>query len=187
MITRQRRLKAPGIALLSASFLLASGLAFADTYQWVDKNGNFGFADSIEKVPPQYRSAAKKIAKTPASKDLPDLPARAIPPPVTPSSPSPEPEGTSEALAFEYQVRYQRAQTELAQLKASLARAQANYEELLRERNLRGRPLDPAEEDKAATALLDLYQRIQAKKYELETTIPDEARRAGIPLSELSR
>lgn len=187
MTTRQRRLKAPGIALLSASFLFANGLSIADTYQWVDKNGNLGFADSIEKVPPQYRSAAKKIAKTPPPKDLTDVPARTIPPPETPTPPSPEPEGASEALAFEYQVRYQRAQSELAQLKASLIRAQTNYEELLRERNLRGRPLDPAEEDKAATALLDLHQRIQAKKYELDTTIPDEARRAGVPLSELSR
>jgi hypothetical protein len=187
MITRQTVSQAPGIALLSASLLFSSGLAFADTYQWVDKNGNPGFADSIEKVPPQYRNAAKKIAKTPASKDLPDLPARPAPGPEAPTPPAPEPEVSSEALAFDFQVRYQRAQSELEQLKAGLVRAQANYEELLRERNMRGRALDPAEEEKAGAALLELYQRIQDKKHEINTVIPDEARRAGVPLSELSR
>jgi hypothetical protein len=92
-----------------------------------------------------------------------------------------------EALAFQYQERYQRALAELAQLKAARQRADDEYTALLRQRNLRSYAVDPQEEIKASTKLVDLDQRIQAKEYELNTTIPDEARRAGVPLSELTR
>lgn len=171
-----------GIVCFTAQVLCVGDLAFADTYQWVDKNGNFGFADSIEKVPPQYRSGAKKISKTPASKDDPNLPARALPPPAAPT-----PEVSAEDLAFEFQERYQRAQTELMQLKAGRQRAEEEYTALLRQRNLKSYAVDPEEEAKASAKIRNLDQLIQTKEYEVNTAIPDEARRAGVPLSTLSQ
>jgi hypothetical protein len=175
-----------GMACFTSVLLAASGFASADTYQWVDKNGNIGFTDSLAKVPPQYRSSARKISKSPASKDATDSAARNVPTPDIPPS-VPEPEMAPEALAFQYQERYQRALAELAQLKALRQKADDEYTNLLRQRNLRSYPVDPQDEIKASTRLVDIDQHIQAKEFELNTTIPDEARRAGVPLSELTR
>lgn len=175
-----------GIVCFTAVVLTVGDLAFADTYQWVDKNGSPGFADSIEKVPPQYRSSAKKIAKTPAAKDAPDRPARTTPPTQVPAPRALEPEVSSEDLAFDFQTRYQRAQGELAQLKAARERTQKEYDTLRAEFYARSFA-DPDADAKLRAQLADLDDRIQKKQYEISTTIPDEARRAGVPSSELTR
>jgi hypothetical protein len=175
-----------GSACFAALVLFVGDLAFADTYQWVDKNGSLGFADSIEKVPPQYRRSAKKIAKTPAAKDAPDRPARTTPPAQVPAPSAPEPEVSSEDLAFDFQARYQRAQGELAQLKAARERTQKEYDTLRAEFYARSFA-DPKADAKLRAQLADLDDRIQKKQYEIATTIPDEARRAGVPTSELTR
>ena len=52
------------LALAACLGLLLPDPAAAETYQWTDKDGNVGFTDSLEKVPPQYRQSAKRLEET---------------------------------------------------------------------------------------------------------------------------
>src|SRR5437879_12663590 len=64
MDLRYGRLLTSAIALAACLLLLLHNPASAETYQWTDKDGNVGFTDSLEKVPPQYRKSAKRVEET---------------------------------------------------------------------------------------------------------------------------
>ena len=54
------------IAIASSLLVLLAFAAvpsLAETYRWTDKDGNVGYADSLQKVPSQYREAAKRVEK----------------------------------------------------------------------------------------------------------------------------
>src|SRR2546427_12890556 len=61
---RYRRLLTSAMALAACLVLLLQEPAAAETYRWTDKDGNVGFTDSLEKVPPQYRKSAKRLEET---------------------------------------------------------------------------------------------------------------------------
>jgi hypothetical protein len=183
MITWRKLRVMRGIALLTSTLLFASGLVCADTYQWVDKKGVIGFADSIEKVPPPYRDSAKKIKGTDSKAAGTTPPSRIAPPG---SNTEAAPEVSPEDLAFEFQERHQRAQAELAQLKATRERTQKQYDTLRAEFYARSFA-DPEADAKLRAQLADLDDQIQKKQHEVSTRIPDEARRAGVPLSVLTQ
>jgi hypothetical protein len=165
------------LALAACLALFLPDPTSAEMYQWTDKAGNKGFADSLEKVPPQYRNSAKRLEETKGStKTFQRVP---TPPGLDNTMPSaPTDEGESQAL---WQQRMTEARAELEDLRAKRQKAQEEYDKLLHGRNMRSRPLDPETEAKVASKVSALDQKIRDKEYEISTTIPDEARRAGVP------
>ena len=176
----------PATSLVLAFLLLPSGYAFGDLYEWVDKNGTVGYADSLEKVPPEYRAWAyhnrKKVEERPS-----------ITTPVQPQSeavPDPEPSASPQDSFAVWKERITKARAELDTLKTERQKAQAAHDDPLRLTwipNIRLRPVDPEIQAKASSRIKELDQLIRDKEYEINTTIPDEARRAGVPSSVLSQ
>ena len=183
---RYRRLLTSAMALAACLLLLLHNPASAETYQWTDKDGNVGFTDSLEKVPPQYRKSAKRVDETKEStktfQRVPTPPGRNN---TMPSAPS------DQGNPYEaWRDRVQRARAELDELKAKRQKAQDEYDDLLRYRNfwsLRSHRVDPNEDAKILSKLKELDQQVREKEHELTVTIPDEARRAGVPAGVLSQ
>jgi hypothetical protein len=73
------------------------------------------------------------------------------------------------------------ARKALEELRGKRRKAQEEYEALLRQRNLRSFPVDPNLEASVSARIRELDQSITDKEYEISSTIPDEARRAGVP------
>ncbi|MEK6695024.1 MAG: DUF4124 domain-containing protein [Nitrospirota bacterium] len=169
--------------LASLLLLLADGPALGDLYEWVDKNGTVGYADSLEKVPPEYRAWAYHNRKKVQER-------LSITTPVQPQSeavPDPEPSASPQDSFAGWKERITNARAELEKLRAKRQKAQAEYDDLLRQRNLRSYPVDPEQEAKAAATISEIDQRIRDKEYEITSTIPDQARQAGVPSSVLSQ
>src|SRR5437879_13212404 len=61
---RSRILWSSTLALAACLVLLRPDPASAETYQWTDKDATVGSADSLEKVPPQYRQSATRLAES---------------------------------------------------------------------------------------------------------------------------
>ena len=105
-------------------------------------------------------------------------------PPVFGDSPSLE-----ETYApWKERVRVVRA--ELDALKAQREKAQTEYDAMLRPTwipTLRLFPIDPEKEAAEAAKLKELDQKIRDKEYEIDTTIPEQARQAGVSSSVLSQ
>ena len=83
--------------------------------------------------------------------------------------------------------RIRTVRAELDKLKAQREKAQAVYDDILSQWRVRGSRVDPEKEAKAAAALSEIDQKVRDKEYELTTTIPDQARQAGVPSSVLSQ
>jgi hypothetical protein len=83
--------------------------------------------------------------------------------------------------------RISTARAELDKLVAQRQKAQAAYEGIVSQRRARISPIDPEKVAQAEAAISEIEQRIRDKEYEINTTIPDEARRAGVPSSVLSQ
>ncbi len=165
-----------------AVFMAAAGAA--DLYQWVDENGTVWFTDSLDKVPPEYRAWAyhkrKKVHEDPFI----------ITTPVNPQSeaaPSQEPPASPQDPYASWQERIKKARAELEALKGERQKAQDEHEGIVSQLRVRGSRIDPEKEAQGATTVKELEQRIRDKEYEITTTIPDEARQAGVPPSVLSQ
>jgi hypothetical protein len=173
------------LALAACLVLLPSDPASAETYQWTDKNGNVGFTDSLENVPPQYRQSAKRVEGKESTKPLQVVPSPPGRDNTMPSSPTDQDE-----LNATWRQRMIAARAELQELRAKREKAQTAYDALRRPTwipTLRLFQIDPEKDAQAAATLKELEQRIRDKEYEISTTIPDEARRAGVPPGVLSQ
>lgn len=164
-----------------AVFLVDAGAV--DTYQWIDENGTVWFADSLDKVPPEYRAWAysqrKKVQEGPS-----------ITTPVQPKSeavPAPESSASPKDPYANWRERLEKARAELEDLKAQRQKAQAQYEGIVSQLRVRGSRIDPEKEAQAAADVKALDQHIRDKEYTINTTIPEEARRAGVPPSVISQ
>lgn len=167
-----------------AAFALASLLVFflttplsAETYQWTDKNGSVGFADSLEKVPPEYRKSAKRLQENKSGKGFQTVPS------APESGDIPSDYSLSQDPDY-WRERMLTAHEQLEQLKVQRQQAQQAYDNLLLQQ-FRGNRLDPDSETKASSRIRDLDRQIRDKEREL-SNMTDEARRAGIPSSALS-
>jgi hypothetical protein len=174
------------LALAVCLVLLRPDPASAETYQWTDKDGTVGFADSLEKVPPQYRQSAKRLEETKEStKSFQRVP---TPPDRSNTMPSaPTDQGDPYAV---WRQRMAAARAELEELRAKRQKAQEEYDNLLflrRNQQLRSYRVDPDTEAEAASKISALDQRIRDKEYDINTAIPDQARRAGVPPGALSQ
>jgi len=173
---------AGAITLVFLAVFLADAGA-ADMYQWVDENGTVWFADSLDKVPPEYRAWAysqrKKVQEGPS-----------ITTPIQPKSgaaPSPESSASSKDPYADWRERLEKARAELEDLKAKRQKAQAQYNDIVSQLRVRGSRIDPEKEAQTAADVKALEQRISDKEYEINTTIPDQARRAGVPPGVISQ
>ena len=183
MNQRDRMSVAGALAVAGCLVLLLPNPVFAETYQWTDKDGNVGFADSLEKVPPKYRPSAKRLDESKEStktfQRVPSAPGRNNTMP-----PSPSDQGAPYAA---WRGRLEAARAELEELRAKRRKAQEEYDNLLYLRHMRSRNLDPETEAQAASKISELDKQVRAKEYEVNTAIPDEARRAGVPPGMLSQ
>jgi hypothetical protein len=172
------------LALVSVLVVLSHAPALGDTFEWVDKTGHVRSADSLEKVPPPYRSAVKRIPDESTQK--PSGTFQTVPGTSMPSDPgSSLPSLESTYAPWRERIRIARAQ--LDALKEQRRKVQTEYDEMLRQRNVRGNALDPKEVARASSRLDDLDRQIRTKENEITTTIPDDARRAGVPSSALTQ
>jgi uncharacterized protein DUF4124 len=168
-----------------AAFALASLLVFflttpvsAETYQWTDKNGSVGFADSLEKVPPEYRKSAKRFQDK-SGKNFQTVPG-------APASNDAAPSEYSLSQDPDYwRERMLAAHEQLEQLKVQRQQAQQAYDNLLSRRSQYLPNLDVHDVEKASSQISAVDQQIRDKEREI-SNMTDEARRAGIPSSALS-
>ena len=171
------------LALAACLVLLRPDPASAETYQWTDKDGTVGFADSLEKVPPQYRQSAKRLEEIKGSTKS----FQRVPTPPGLSNTMPTDQG--DPYAF-WRQRMTAARAELEELRVKRQKAQEEHDNLLNRYNnraMRTLPLDPDTLAEAKSKISELDQRIRDKEYAITTAIPDEASRAGVPPGALSQ
>jgi len=179
MLLDSSRRFAYAFALASLCLLVFDNPLSAETYQWTDKNGSVGFADSLGKVPPEYRKSARRLEEGSTGKSFQTLPGASEP---NFSSPQQPPAEYSPRQDPDYwRDRLSAAQAQLAQLQQERQAAQAAYEELLGQYG-RGTKLDPDAEGRASSRVAVLNQRIYEKETEI-AAITEEARQAGMPSS----
>jgi len=170
------------LALAACLGLLLPDPAAAETYQWTDKDGNVGFTDSLEKVPPQYRQSAKRLEETKEStksfQRVPTPPSRNN---MMPSAPTDQ--GNPSAV---WRQRMTAARAELEELKKQRQGVQKEYDTLRAELYVRSFA-DPEKDAKLRAKLAELDEKIKKKENDINTAIPDEARRAGVPPGALSQ
>ena len=159
---------------LACALVLPAAISLADTYRWIDKNGVEGFADSLQKVPPEYRDSAKRVEK--GGKVTPG-PLQVVPSPhPAPMSPTVNPEAEYQ----QWRDRLRGARAELEDLKTQREQAQKEYETSRAEFYVRSFG-NPEADARYRARIAELDEQISQKEEEINTTIPDEARRAGIP------
>src|SRR6266571_675426 len=148
------------LALAACLGLLLPDPAAAETYRWTDKDGNVGFTDSLEKVPPQYRQSAKRLDEgkqsTKSFQRVPTPPGRNN---TMPSAPTDQGD-----LYAVWRQRMTAARAELEELRAKRQKAKEEYDNLLFRRNQQSRPLDPEAEAKTTSKISELDQRIRNKE-----------------------
>ena len=171
------------LALAACLGLLLPDPAAAETYQWTDKDGTVGFTDSLEKVPPQYRQSAKRLEEikesTKSFQRVPTPPSRST---TMPSAPTDQ--GDPSAVLRQ---RMTAARAELEELRAKRQKAEEEHIALRRQLWYRWGFIDADVDAKMLAKINELDQRIRDKEYEINTAIPDEARRAGVPPGALSQ
>jgi hypothetical protein len=179
---RKGNLSSKIIIIVMAVVLSASTSAIAETYRWTDMDGNVGYADSLQKVPPQYREAARRVDGKSSSGPRPTL--QTVP--SNPTGAVSPPQGDSEEIHAVWRNRMNGTRAELEQLKIQRETVQKQYDALRGERF--GKVFaDPEADANHRAHLADLDAQISEKERALSTTIPDEARKAGIPPGVLSQ
>ncbi len=176
--------------LLTALWLLLSGhdVQAADDlrylYQWKDDRGVVNMTDSLDKVPPKYRSRATQLLQPGAGKEeqrreetsererSQDLDAET-------------PQDQEEIIKAEWQLRVQDAKRRLVDAEERCSRIELRMKELASQMGSSGAAL-PTQEILSEMTRLEgelVRAKMDAEKArnEVEVTIPDEARRAGIP------
>jgi hypothetical protein len=180
-VEKVARLTAKVVIAISLMGLGPSTSALADTYRWTDKNGNVGFADSLQKVPPQYRDSARRAdgKSSPHSKTFQTVPSDS-------TTGSAGPPADSEEMRAVWRDRMNSARGDLEQLKIQREATQKDYDALRGERF--GKLFaDPEADARYRAKLTELDEQIREKERTLSTTIPDEARKAGVPPGMLSQ
>lgn len=181
----------PGKVLFVALFfLLASCLAAraADDqrylYQWKDDRGVVNMTDSLDKVPPKYRSQATRLLQPGAGKEEQRSEETRVgeQPQVRDIGASPD---QNESRKAEWQQRMRDARRRLAIAEERYRQIELRKNELASKWGSSGAAL-PTQEMLNEMNSLDgelARARIDADKArnDVEVTIPDEARRAGIP------
>ena len=157
-----------------------------EIYQWVDENGAVWFADSLDKVPPEYRAWAYHKRKN--VQESPPI-ATPIDPkgPKSDSGPAPEPSKSTQDPPGNWQERLAKARAELDGLKAKRQNTQAMRDDMITQWRVRGSRRDPEKEAQAAAEISELDQRIREKEQEIGTIPPKAAPQSGVSSGALSQ
>lgn len=177
---------AGAIPLIFLAVFLVELAAGAEVYQWVDENGAVWFADSLDKVPPEYRAWAyhkrKNVQEGPS-----------ISTPIDPKDPKSEPVPATEPSKnpqdqpVNWQERLTKARAELDGLKAKRQNVQTMRDDMISQWRVRGSRLDPEKEAQAAADISELDQRIRDKEHEINTILPKAAPQSGASSGTLSQ
>jgi hypothetical protein len=148
-------------------------------YQWVDAKGTVHIADSIAKVPEQYREAARRIEAGSTQDET-------IAGQQTRQAPSSSGHDSRSSEAADRQAWQQR----IRDWKVKQAEAEKRYQDLDRERNDLIRPWGSAalapiasrqRIEKIGQEMHEVQQEIVNARNMIEAVIPEEARKAGVP------
>ena len=162
--------------------VFATAVCLADTYRWTDTNGNVGFADSLQQVPQQYRDSAKRLDSKSGGSST--KPLQIVP--SLPQSNAGAPATDSEDTYATWRERARQARADLEQLKLQRDATQKEYDKLRGEGY--GKVFsDAAADEKYRARLTELDQQITQKEQEIATTLPDQARKAGVPSGVLNQ
>jgi DNA repair exonuclease SbcCD ATPase subunit len=188
---RTRSLVAALAGLLAAALFLPTvkGTAYAGDesrerylYQWTDERGNAHITDSLEKVPPKYRSRAKALEQGVPGSGPEERPAIERPRQGITDGDAAAPD--EEALKNEWQQRMHDAR----QRKADAEERLRQYEEQrksLQEKSGYGlygyTPQVQAELDRLDQEIGRAQVDLKNARDQIENVIPEEARKAGIP------
>lgn len=146
-------------------------------YQWIDDKGIAHVTDNLGKVPTKYRKKVLMLEQSPGEKEPAQTQPRVAEPPRADESAN---EGYAKA---EWQQRMKDAQVRLAD-------AQRRYQELDKKRTealgkwggvasgqLEGR----MEAEQIAEQMKQVQKEIDDTRNQIDTVIPEEARKAGVP------
>jgi hypothetical protein len=149
-------------------------------YQWTDGKGVVHITDDLAKVPKQYRQNARKLESRTDEEEkagAPSPPARTVP------STYDDAQEREAEQKDEWQQRMRAA-------RRTLANAERRYRELEQRRDAAimswggpasGRLQGREEAARIEAEMKQAQQQIEAARREIEVTIPDDARKAGIP------
>jgi hypothetical protein len=172
-----------GIAcFISAVAVSAGNAALATIYQWTDEHGTVGFTDDLQRVPPEYRKSAKRLEEK-SSRIMLAAPAITHRSTIERSATAPA-AGAIETDADRYTAwldRVDKARTELEELKVQRQKAEDERIRMLRQVWYQWGFVDDEQFAKQLAKIRDLDQQIRDKEYDLESSIPDQARRASVP------
>jgi hypothetical protein len=176
-------------ALLVAAVLLSAGAPAVEDrrqylYQWTDDQGNTAIVDSLEKVPPKYRSKARALEQGGAA-----APAPASGSPEAPAIPAGEAadrqQQSEDAKKAEWQQRVLVAKRQLAAAEERYQQLEAAKADIMSKWGASGSALPPQEvinQINQLTADMEKTRReIEKWKNDINVVIPDEARRADVP------
>lgn len=148
-------------------------------YEWTDSKGGVHITDNLGEVPEQYRSKSRKIENPKGEEVGPEQQMRDET--RSPSGAATEQQEAASKAAWQQRIR---------DWKERLADAQKRYHDLDQKRqealgmwggpasgHLEGR----AEADRIAQDMMEVQRDIDEARDMIETVIPEEARRAGIP------
>ncbi len=177
------------IALATIVLMSGSGIGHAvaqgngSLYEWTDDRGVVNVTDDISKVPDKYRSRAKKLGTSGSGQT-----GQGAVSPWSPSVPeaAPGPAGQSdEVRKAQWQRRMRDAKQRLADAEVRYQRLNQSKGDLTAQWGSAGAALPPQDVlDQMAKLDRDIANAksdIDDARNMVEVTIPDEARKAGIP------
>ena len=149
-------------------------------YQWTDGKGVVHITDDLTKVPRQYRQNARKLESPAGEEEKRSEAGSSV---QTAPAPYDETQEREADLKDEWQQRMRTA-------RRTLANAERRYQELEKKRDeaimswggpASGRLEGREEAARIEAEMKQLQQQMEEIRREIEVTIPDEARKAGIP------
>jgi len=182
------RIKAIVFAAVLFSWLAGAAMAAGEGagffYEWKDDKGVVNVADDLSKVPDKYRSKAKKLGQ-PGPGSAVQEQQQPQEPPVSKEAADRATQAAEDSRKAGWQLRMQDAKRQLAVAEDRYSQTQQRRNELASKWGASGAALPPQEaldemnrlDGELAKAKIDADKA----RNDIEVTIPDEARRAGIP------
>jgi chromosome segregation ATPase len=168
------------LLLYSAGGAEAGGYLF----QWIDDSGTVHITDSLDKVPDQYRSRAQSLRQSDAAGDEGSGQNVQAAPPRDAGGDG----GAAEAAADQkeaWQRRVRTAKSRLADAENRMRALEQQKQSISSQWGSAGSALPPQEVldqlKKLEGDVAKTKQEIDSIRNEINVTIPDEARKAGVP------
>lgn len=171
------------VLLGTGGFGSAAAQGNGSLYEWTDDRGVVNVTDDLSKVPDKYRSKAKKIGRSGAG---PGAQEKVSPQPKTAPQEFPgAAEQSDEARKRQWQLRMRDAKQRLADAEGHYRQLNQSKSDLAAQWGSSGAALPPQDVlDEMARIDRDIEaarKNIDDARNMVEVTIPDEARKAGIP------